>query len=211
MKLLISLLIFTLTSTQTQANEEPYTLPITRNGITQTMLAYNFWSGEYPLPVINVKPSNKKWNKIWGYTSLRKINNKKACTIRSGLHHPWSKDVTSIINFYSVIPKIDYIVKKDTKLEEEPLQKGDKLENEVYLSEGYCRYTLNAKRSFDAFCISNKNKKFKQMKHPSHDKEQWLYLECKEGYNIFVKDEDLLTQPNVSEGSIKGYGEVEAK
>ena len=210
MKLSIPILLLTFTFTNAN-NEKSYTIPITRNGVTQTMIAYNFWRGEYPTPVIDVKASKKRWNKIFGYSSLRKVDKKRACTIRSGLYHPWSKDITSIINFYSVIPKIDYIVKKDTKLEDEILKKGDKLENEVYLSEGYCKYTLNSKRSFESFCISDDNREFKLIKHPTHNKEQWLYLECKEGYNIFIKDEDLLTQKNVSKGAIKGYGEVKMK
>jgi len=207
MKLSIPMLIVTLTCTNAN-NIKPYTIPITRNGVTHTMIAYNFWSGEYPLPVINVKPTKKKWTKIFGYSSLQKVDKKIACTIKSGLYHPWSKDTSSIINFYSIVPKIDYIVKKDTQLEDEMLNKGDKLENEVYLSEGYCKYTLNSKKSFESFCINNENREFKLIKHPTHNKEQWLYLECKEGYNIFIKDKDLLTEQNVSKGTIKGYGEV---
>ena len=210
MKPLIPIILI-VTLTFIQATEEPYTIPITRNEVTQTMVAYNFWSGEYPTPVINVKPTNKRWHKIWGYSSLRKIDKKRACTIRSGLYHPWSKDIISIINFYSITPKMDYIVKKDTKLEDEPLKKGDKLENEVYLSEGYCRYTLNGKKSFEAFCISDDDKTFKLIKHSTQNKEQWLYVKCKEGYKVFVKDKDLLNQKGVYKGTIKGYGEIKAE
>jgi hypothetical protein len=77
MKLSLSLLLL-LFSTYLYASEEPYLLPITRGGATHTMVAYNFWSGEYPKPVIYVQPRQGKWGKIMGYSSLRK-------TVKSGI------------------------------------------------------------------------------------------------------------------------------
>ena len=210
MKLSLSILMLTLISLG-QANEDPYPIPITRNGTTQTMIANNFWSREYPEPVINVQPTNKKWNRIYGYASLRKLDKKKPCTIQSGLYHPWSKRSNSLINFYSILPKTDYLVQKDTTLEEQKLKKGDTLKNEIYLAEGYCSYTLNGKKRFEAVCITDKDKAFRLIKPPLGEKEQWLYLQCKEGYKVFVQDKMLLAQKNVSKGRIKFYGEVSAK
>ena len=188
-----------------------YTLPITRNGVTHTMVAYNYWSGEYPQPVIDVGHNQNRWIKIKGYASLRKLVKRKVCSIRTGIYHPWSKDRISIINYYSIIPKVDYVAKKNTVLDGQKIKLGDKLENEIYIAEGSCSYLLNKKKQITTICIEDGAEDpaaFKQMKHPAHHSEQWLYLNCREGYHVFVQDVDLLRQPNVRKGTISGYGEV---
>ncbi|CAA6799549.1 MAG: Unknown protein [uncultured Sulfurovum sp.] len=209
MKLFISLSIILTLSLQ--ASEEPYLLSIERNGTKHTMLANNFWSGEYPSPVISVQAKEEKWQKVMGYNSLRSLGKKKSCTIKTGIYHPWSRDKTSLINFYSIIPLVSYLVQKDTVLEETKLKKGDKLEREVYLSEGFCSYALKDGKEFQATCIDEKDENFKRIESASHPSEQWLYLSCKEKYNVFVQDSDLLRQPHVKEGQITGYGEVAEK
>lgn len=194
-----------------QASEEPYLLPIERNGTKHTMLSYNFWSGEYPYPVISVEEKKEKWQTVRGYSSLRDLGKKKSCTIKTGVYHPWSRDKTSLINFYSIIPNVSYVVKHDTILEEMKLKKGDQLKREIYLAEGFCSYTLKDGKNLETFCIDEKNKNFKRLASVAHPREQWLYLKCKESYNIFVQDKDLLKQPHVKEGQITGYGEVAEK
>jgi len=192
---------------------DSYALPITRNGVTHLMVAYNFWSGEYPKPVIYVKHSQNNWTRIKGYTSLRTPNKKKVCSIKTGIYHPWSKDKISLINYYSIIPKVDYMAKKNTILDSQKIKKGDILENEVYIAEGSCSYLLNRKKKITTVCIENSAEiptEFKRIKNPSYAPEQWLYLNCHEGYHIFVQDIDLLRQPNVRKGKISGYGRVTA-
>lgn len=209
MKLFISL--FIVLTFFTQASEEPYLLPIERNGTKHTMLSYNFWSGEYPYPVISVQSTKKNWVKIQGYSSLRKLDKKKSCTIKTGVYHPWSRTKTSIINYYTIIPQVSYVVQKNTVIEGTKFKKGDKLNRELYLAEGFCSYSLKDGKEFEAFCIDKKDKNFKRVESPSHLSEQWLYLSCKENYNIFVKDNDLLSQPYVKEEKVTGYGEVADK
>ena len=188
-----------------------YTLPITRNGVTHSMVAYNYWSGEYPKPVIYVKGNQNKWVKIKGYASLRKPVKRKVCSIKTGIYHPWSKDRISLINYYSIIPKVDYIVKKNTVLDSQEIKKEDKLENEIYIAEGICSYLLYKKKQITTVCVKEGIEyptAFKHIKHPAHSSEQWLYLNCREGYHVFVQDVNLLRQPNVREGTISGYGRV---
>jgi len=206
MKLFITLsIILTLFA---QANEEPYLLPIKRQ---YTMLTYNFWSGEYPHPVISVGEKKKKWQKIMGYDSLRSLGEKKSCTIKTGIYHPWSKDKTSLIHYYSIVTPVSYLVKKATTLDGVKLKKGDKLETEIYLAEGFCYYRLNNGKEFQIDCLDEKDNRFERIASPSHPSEQWLHVKCKENYNVFVKDRDLLAQPHVKEGTITGYGEVADK
>ena len=188
-----------------------YTLPITRHGVTHSMVAYNFWSGEYPKPVIYLKHTHNNWSKIRGYTSLRNLTNRKVCTIKSGIYHPWSKDETSLIDYYSIIPKIDYVAMQNTTLGNQKIKKGDRLENEFYIAEGRCSYLLNKRRQIATTCIEEAIEDtfiFKRIKSSPHPREQWLYLNCREGYKIFVRDIDLLSQPNVRSGAISGYGRV---
>lgn len=207
MKLSLSLLLLVFTA-YLHASEAPYLLPITRNGVTHTMIAYNFWSGEYPEPVIYVQPSQGRWGKVMGYSSLRNIVKRKQCTVKSGIYHPWSNDKISLINYYSIVPRKSYLVQRDTAFEGQKFKKGDKLVNEVYLSEGFCSYILNdQKERLVTHCIGEVTQ-FKSTKYPSHPSEQWLYLSCKEGYKVFVQDSDLLTQPDINKGQISGYGEV---
>jgi len=212
-KMKLSLNIFLLVFTAyLYAGDKPYQLPITRHGVTHTMIAYNFWSGEYPKPVIHVQSGiQSNWHKMMGYASLRRMDKRKKCTIRSGIYHPWSKDKISLINYYSIVPRVSYLVQNNTTINGQKFKKGDRLENEIYLAEGSCSYTLNGKKArFETYCI-DEDTHFKKINYPSHPSEQWLYLNCKEGYNVFVQDRDLLTQPNVNLGQISEYGKVTEK
>ncbi|SFV60981.1 hypothetical protein MNB_SV-6-1712 [hydrothermal vent metagenome] len=202
-------MIFGVSNANAKSEIGSYTLPITRHNITHSMVAYNFWSGEYPKPVIYVKPTHGRWSKISGYSSLRRANKREECTIKSGIYHPWSRDSISLINYYSIVPKIDYIAREDRYLEGLHIKRGSKLENELYLAEGSCRYLLNKKREIITTCIEDSST-FERIKRASHPREQWLYLKCREGNKIFVQDNDLLSQPNVTRGAISGYGKVTA-
>jgi hypothetical protein len=206
-----SVLLLGLSSLSADVGVLSYTVPITRNGVTYPMVAYNDWIGEYPKPVIDVKHNQNKWVKIKGYASLRKPLKRKVCSIKTGIYHPWSKDKISLINYYTIAPKVDYIARENIIFDNQHIQKGDMLENEIYIAEGSCSYLLNKKKRITAICIEEAledSTVFKQVKHPAHPFEQWLYLRCHEGYRVFVQDIDLLRQPNIKKGKISGYGKV---
>ena len=197
------------------SNINSYTSTIVRHGIAHKMVVYNYWSGEYPNPVIYVKPTMDGWRKINGYLSLRNPKSRKVCTIKSGIYHPWSKDRISLIGYYSIMPQVNYIVLKNNILDEQRIRRGDRLNNEIYIAEGSCNYKLNNRKNITTTCVENfiegsikNSREFKQIKTPSHPSEQWLYLKCREGYNIFVRDKDLLHQHGVRKGMISGYGKV---
>ena len=171
------------------------------------MVAINFWRGEYPGPVIDIQPSKNGWSEIMGYSSLRNPANKKVCSVKAGTYHPWTKDNISLISYYSIIPRIDYVSQLDTILENTKVKEGDKLQREVYLSEGFCSYLFNGETKLETQCV-DKPDQFQAINYPAHSSEQWLYLSCREGHKVFVQDSDLLNQPNVREGQISGYGEV---
>ena len=189
------------------AGIDSYAIPVTRGGVKHTMVTYNFWSGEYPKPVIYIQPTHNGWAKIRGYASLRNPKTRKVCTVKAGIYHPWSKDNTSLINYYTIIPKKTYIAQKNTKIDNRRIKRGDILDNEFYLSEGDCSYLLNKKVKITAFCIGD-SAEFKRIEKPAHPPEQWLYVKCREGYNVFVRDADLLNQSGVNKGRIIEYGKV---
>ncbi len=171
------------------------------------MVTYNFWSGEYPKPVIYIQPTANGWARIRGYESLRNPGRKEVCTVKTGLYHPWSKDNTSLINYYTIIPKVTYVARQNTTLNNRRIKKGDILDNEFYLAEGDCSYLLNKKKKITTFCLGDAAE-FQRIEKPAHPSEQWLYIKCREGYNVFVRDTDLLRQLGVKKGVIKGYGKV---
>ncbi len=213
----------------------PYQLTVVRNGVSYLQVAGNFWQGEYPGPVIDVNSSKKGKTTIQGWTSLRQLDTRKNCTIQNGIYHPWSSTPNSVINYYTLAPVYEYMVIQDlpqdvaSTLDTDPGTKisvGDKIINVFYLSEGYSTATLvQGKKettiglSWDALEIHPEyfslQKKTESLVKTTLDdgsvyesSEQWLYLNCKEGYKVFVQDTDLLAQKGVKEGDITDYGSV---
>lgn len=204
------------------ADEVPYKIDITRDGKTSTQVAYNFWSGEYPSPVINVHANETGKTTIEGYASLRDKKERKACTVKNGLYHPWAKEENSLINFYTITPVEDYEVvvapaqEGGEGLGEERLKVGDKILNVIYLAEGISQGTLHTPNKPDTLMdfysdmLETNAKMFKKIQetNTANIVEQWLYVKCEEGHNVFVEDEDLLSQKGVKEGQITGYGSI---
>ncbi len=194
-----------------QAIARSYQLPITRDGTTNTSVAYNSWMGEYPGPVINIKTNKKGFTAIKAYRSLRKLNQVVSCTIKNGLYHPWSKTANSVINYYTIIGLVSYRAIKSTKLENNYLRKGDVIDNVHALSEGYCAGRLkssSAKKEIEFNCADVDKPAFKNIKDGRDIFEQWLYLKWKQGHKAFVKDNSLLKQTGALQGQIKGYEEI---
>jgi len=181
-----------------------YKISITRNDITKTRFVYNYWSHEFPTPVINVNARKPGYTKIYAYKSLRKLNQKVICTIKNGLYHPWSKTANSVINYYTIIALHEYIALISTMLDSRPVKKGQIITNVHYLSEGYCSGNLKSNQkiiNIDFTCSDIDKNKFKQITTKDNFVEQWLYMKCREGYNAFIKDAALLKQPGIKGGN----------
>lgn len=211
------LIIFGLLLLQASAAAAPvdaYKANVTRSDATAQRLIYNFWSGEYPAPVIDVHASKSGVTKISAHKSLRALNEPVACTIKNGLYHPWSDTKTSVRGYYTVSNVTDYEVKRRVELDG-TLQPGDRLINVFSLAEGLCKGTLQSKSRKENIQFScdvlDDSGQFKNLA-PTTDRfhEQWLYLSCNEGYAAFVRDEDLLKQPGIKAGRIASYGRIEA-
>ena len=200
-----------------------YQLPITRNGQTKTMLAYNNWSGEYPNPVIDV-PNNLT---VTGYKSLRTMKETQDCNIKKGLYHPWG-DSPSALNLYTITDVLKYTATESVPVEEmynydkdgnsieiTQINKGEVLTNVIYLSEGWCSADLISQKekiNVEFFCDSTLDKKGLKNNDPTaslQNSEQWVHLKCLNGGSVFVMDKDFLSQPGVQQGQISGYGEVQ--
>ncbi len=204
------------------AEEVPYKLDITRDGKVSTQVAYNFWSGEYPSPVINIHAGTDGKTTIEGYVSLRDKKERKVCTVKNGLYHPWAKGKDSLINFYTIVPIESYKVlvelpdEVQSSFSDPDLKVGDEIRNIVYLAEGESQGIIHGdKRAdetvyFQTNIFENNPKIFQRIENIStlEKNEQWFYLKCDEGYNVFVEDVDLLEQEGIKKGQITGYGSV---
>jgi hypothetical protein len=211
---------------------ESYSLPITRQGLTTTRVAYNFWSGEWPTPVIDVNSDKTGSTTIQAYKTLRdpKESDKVACTITNGIYHPWSKKDPSIIIYYSLSSRESYVAKEDTFLpmydsegNEKRLQipKDSVISNVIYYAENYCGAILRMgkkARSISASCdffTENKSLVMTSKKEKDDYSEQWLYLQCAEknmdgsSLKAFVRDEEILKQPGIKQGCPAEYGQVQ--
>jgi hypothetical protein len=81
----------------------------------------------------------------------------------------------------------------------------------MYIAEGSCSYLLNRKKEINTTCIEEAAPNpsvYRRIEYPAHPREQWLYLNCREGYRVFARDVYLLRQPNIRKGRIAGYGKV---
>lgn len=231
MKVVLMSLI-ALVSVSAVAESSVYTLPITRNGVTTERVAYNFWSGEWPGPVIRVNSTKKGDTTIKAFKSLRVLSkqNQVACTLKNGVYHPWAQvtdnEVTgkastqnSVITYYSIVEKNEYLVKKTNtpswiemydesgiELGAPTFKKGSKI-LVVYGSEGYCLGSTGGKDYFFPCDAIEQDTNYKATTGPlNFDGEQWLYVQCKEGNKAFVQDTSLLAQPGVSQGEFLEYG-----
>ncbi len=222
MKKALFLLLVLFVSQSAYSQVESYLIPVTRDGVKETRLVYNLWSDEYPSPVINVSQDME----ISAHASVRKLDEVKSCTIEKGIYHPWSQTKNSIEVYYTITERSSYKAKADTVVQETfseatgigsiSVKKGDRVDNIIYLSEGWCLGDLVTKNGTplktEFICDSVVDNSDFQSVYKAFGEggffEQWMYLSCAEGYNAFVKDSDLLEMPHVKEGQILGYGEV---
>lgn len=216
----ISIMIIVLLSATAHAEFNAYQLPITRNGVTSTKLAYNAWSGEYPGPI----PVVTKKTTLNAYKSLRKLDQPAQCTVDKGIYHPWSETKNAVVNYYSLTGINNYVATEAITLSgdiyyankdevfEVQFDKGDEVINTFYLSEGWCSGTLvkssGSKDQVDYFCDVLEEVPFQSTSKDLDFNEQWLYLQCDEGYNAFIEDYKMMESKNVKAGQILGYGQV---
>jgi hypothetical protein len=218
----LSILALTGTIASTlSAEAASYALDMTRDGKTLEMVVYDFWSTEYPGPVVAIGKSDLGSTKILGSASMRNPTNDVACTVSNGLYHPWAEKTKTPYEIYTVTGIIDYTATKDTEInyfsETEvghsiklSLAAGEKLTRSVYLSEGSCQFVIgNTQKEIQTDCgqVDN-NPNFLKTELPSHGTEQWIKFSCKQGSSAYVNVDDLLKQKGVSEGKIESYGSV---
>lgn len=205
-------------------DELPYRIDVVRQGKAHHQLAINFWQGEYPQPVIDVHANRAGRTLISGYVSLRDKTQRKACLVQNGLYHPWSKNPTSALGFYTLTGVESYRVTRapDAKtlesfeLNGSELRVGDKVVNVVYTAEGNSVGVLESaghkseQIGFASGALTDAPQYFSQIEFSDakFKDEQWLYLQCVQGYKVFVQDTDLLMQKGIRGGQILSYGEI---
>lgn len=213
MKLLLTLILASTFAVSAMAENISYELPVTRNGKTEVRLAYNFWSGEYPGPVIRINAKKPGKTTVKAYKSPRALKNRVACTVQNGMYHPWGQTENSIINYYTLAALNKYKAKTDTVIDwaydqSNPLLIKGETFNVVYAAEGMCLADIDV-QTIDFSCDAPDNDSNLVKVSPEDEfYEQWLYVTCAEGYNAFLEVGDILTQKGVSEGTITEYGSV---
>lgn len=208
-------------STKTESFES-YKLPITREGKKTTRVAYNFWSGEYPSPVVDINSDKPGTTTIKAYTELRdpKSTNRVNCTVKNGIYHPWSDKDPSSLTYYSLSSREEYTAIVDTTIGKLKVPKGSVISNVVYYAENYCGAILRNKktaRPISESCdVFRDTKTFERISASEGEfSEQWLYFICAEkkadgsALKVFVRDEDLIKQPGIQTGCPSEYGKVQ--
>ncbi|KIM12881.1 MAG: hypothetical protein KU38_03565 [Sulfurovum sp. FS08-3] len=200
----LALLYLTLFGLSFAQESKPYPIDVERNGNVYHQIATPFWASEYPSPVININAHAKGFTTIEGYPSLRTKKDSKPCEVKNGLYHPWAKEPNSLIGFYTINP-----VKIDMRV-------GDKILYVSYAAEGYSHGIFSPSQSqevtveFLSTVFEDNPQIFKRINQSPAlpNPEQWLYLQCTQGYNVFVQDSDLLMQQGIKKGQITGYGDI---
>ena len=192
-----------------------YTLPVTRDAKTTTRVAFKSWSGEYPLPVIDVASKKTGATTIRAQKNVRTLDEPISCSIDNGIYHQWSKSKGSLLGFYTLLPLQEYATVSDGFLGEKPVKKGDLVSELVYIAEGNCGAIIKRGKktlaSIDFLCTELEDiTRFKHTTGNDKDtfREQWIYVQCKEGDKAFVLDTRLLKETGVREGKVVEYGKI---
>jgi len=206
-------------SSSAQADATAMQIPVTRGGETKTRVSYQFWSGEYPGPVIDVGGSNKGMTIVKAHRSLRNPGKPVNCEIKNGLYHPWSHEKNSVLSYYTVVATYNYLVLQDTLIDNDdsrldPVRavKGSSLQNVVYYGENICGGTIvntgaRAEVSFSCEIVDDKLT-FKKTTPNDAFVEQWIHINCADSTKAFVQADALLKQRGVKRGDIADYGKV---
>lgn len=174
-----------------------------------------FWSGEYPSPVVKVKTDTKlKATKTIPFGSRPRAARPVACTIQPGVYHPWATKTRA--TYHSVSGVSVYKAKIDTTVEVDAdgtgpqniaVKKGEKVRQLAYYGEGYCLVEANGVKG-GAFCVSE-DENYETVVNNSYY-QQYLRVTCKEGHQAYISVNDhLFLTKGIEQGKIIDYGSVE--
>lgn len=189
---------------------------VTVNAHVSTKYSVNdFWSGEYPSPVIKVT-ADTTLQAIKAIPCGSRPGRVKpiSCTIQPGVYHPWAKKTKAA--YYSVSGVSVYKAKKDTTLEVEKdgvgpqivtVKQGENVRQLAYYGEGYCLVEVNGVKG-GAFCVSE-DENYQTVVSSTYY-HQYLSVTCKEGQQAYISVTDrLFTTKGIEHGQILEYGSVE--
>lgn len=162
--------------------------------------AFEFWIGEYPGPVIDVGPPVT----LRGKTHPCALDAIAACTVPTGLYHPWVPETE--VMFATVQPILRYQVKAEQTYAGAQLKVGADLKVISYLSEGFCLVQVGEGEIFDAECpAESETLVLLPETRPSN---QLIQVSCTEGSKVWIEDTALMSAEGVVQGQMIGYGEV---
>jgi hypothetical protein len=172
----------------------------------------DFWSGEYPTPVIKVTAATKvKALKEIPFGSRPHVI-PVSCTLNKGVYHPWARKTKAA--YYSVTGITVHEAKVATTIELDQargmtkvsLNPGEVVRQLAYHGEGYCLVEVKGLKGV-AFCLDEKEFKILISNDYYH---QYLKASCQEGYQAYISvTDDIFTIKGIESGNITDYGHVE--
>jgi hypothetical protein len=172
----------------------------------------DFWSGEYPGPVIKVTKNTKVTGTVTLPKAAQPSTKKVTCTLKKGVYHPWATKTKA--TYHAITGVRDYTANKATSLELELLsgtkklaiEKGEVVKFLAYYGEGYC--LLQAKDLKGASYCPDENDY--TITKTSDYYQQYLRISCLEGYKAYVDgSSEILKVKGIESGNISEYGKVE--
>ncbi|MGZ3742454.1 MAG: hypothetical protein ACXWRE_04450 [Pseudobdellovibrionaceae bacterium] len=170
----------------------------------------DFWSGEYPDPVIKITADTKikALKKIPVSTSVKSVS----CTVSKGVYHPWATKTTATYHSVTGITVHEARVATTIELEHTrgtkkiSLKPGDIVRRLAYISEGNCVIEIKGLKG-DAMCPEEKE--FKTIVASDYYR-QYLKVSCQEGYPAYISvTDDIFKIKGIKRGNIADYGRVD--
>jgi len=217
-------LTFFILSAVAQADLRSELVEVQRKGKIKTRVLYNEWSGEEPVPVIDLMSSTQKMVTVKAYRSVTDLSKKQqiSCLMDSGLIHPWSEN-KEVLNYLSLVEQQSYVFlkafefKKAVDLDTSQstslkVQTDDTIESVIYNSNGVCTFkiiTANKKFQVSLDCTLVSDRTIFKPRFDSSDvfKEQWIEFNCYQKnqdipQKAYIRDIDLLKIPQVQVGCV---------
>ncbi len=177
---------------------------------------WNFWSGEYPQPVVQVI-STVTLNAV---SDVCVPGERFSCSVPAGLYHPWSELEYGYVTvrgsyLYVAVAPFTVTVYEDEREVDVPYPAGTRVEVPTYLSEGLCRFWLPDRRLDEELCpeswtTASGESIFTALpaaKAPTGG--QYFRALCAEGRSGWIRaDESLFEHAEVIEGELRGWGAV---